>query len=139
MKRWMRALTAAGAALLLASCGGGGGGVAGGNSIGFTQMVVFGDSLSDIGTYKVGTIAAVGGGKWTVNSPTAKNWTELIAAQYQLPTPCAAQTGLPSVLFAGFVGAPVQNFPDCRNYAQGSARVTSAFGPNSLAIQQAVY
>jgi len=135
----MRALAAVSVAVILASCGGGGGGVAGSNSTGFTQMVVFGDSLSDIGTYKVGTIAAVGGGKWTVNSPTAKNWTELIAAQYDLPTPCPAQTGLPHVLFAGFVGAPVQNFPDCRNYAQGSARVTSNFSPSSLAVQQAVY
>ena len=139
MKRWMRALTAVGATVLLASCGGGGGGIAGGNGVGFTQMVVFGDSLSDIGTYKVGTIAAVGGGKWTVNSPTAKNWTELIAAQYNLATPCPAQTGLPSVLFTGFVGAPVTNFPGCRNYAQGSSRVTSLYSPSSLAVQQAVY
>lgn len=139
MKKWIRALTAVAASVVLASCGGGGGGVAGSNSVGFTQMVVFGDSLSDIGTYKVGTIAAVGGGKWTVNSPTAKNWTELIAAQYKLPTPCPAQTGLPSVLFTGFVGAPVTNFPDCRNYAQGSSRVTSLYSPSSLGVQEAVY
>ena len=139
MKRWTLALAAVSATVILASCGGGGGGVAGSNSVGFTQMVVFGDSLSDIGTYKVGTIAAVGGGKWTVNSPTAKNWTELIAAQYNLPTPCPAQTGLPHVLFPGFVGAAIQNFPDCRNYAQGSSRVTSLFSPSSLAVQQAVY
>lgn len=139
MKRWTLALAAVSATVILASCGGGGGGVAGSNNAGFTQMVVFGDSLSDIGTYKVGTVAAVGGGRWTVNSPTARNWTELIAAQYNLPTPCPAQTGLPSVLFPGFVGAPIQNFPDCRNYAQGSARVTNPAGPNSLAIQTAVF
>ncbi len=133
MKRWMRALTVAGATILLASCGGGN------NDFRFNQMVVFGDSLSDIGTYRVGTVAAVGGGRWTVNLPGAKNWTELIAAQYNLPTPCPAQTGLPSVLFTGFAGAPVQNFPDCRNYAQGSSRVTLPFSPNSLAVQEAVY
>jgi len=31
------------------------------------QMVVFGDSLSDVGTYQVGFIAQVGGGKFTTN------------------------------------------------------------------------
>ncbi len=31
------------------------------------QVVVFGDSLSDVGTYQVGDIAAVGGGKFTTN------------------------------------------------------------------------
>jgi len=138
MTRWKIALSALGAALMVAGCGGGGGSTTT-NASGFNQMVVFGDSLSDIGTYNVGTVAALGGGKFTVNSPTAKNWTQLIAAQYGLPTPCAAQTGLPSVLYTGFTGAAVQNFSNCRNYAQGSARVTSTYGPSSLAIQQYVY
>jgi phospholipase/lecithinase/hemolysin len=31
------------------------------------QVIVFGDSLSDVGTYKVGSIAAIGGGKFTTN------------------------------------------------------------------------
>jgi phospholipase/lecithinase/hemolysin len=31
------------------------------------QVIVFGDSLSDVGTYKVGAIAAIGGGKFTTN------------------------------------------------------------------------
>jgi len=31
------------------------------------EVIVFGDSLSDVGTYKVGAIAAVGGGKFTTN------------------------------------------------------------------------
>ena len=31
------------------------------------EVVVFGDSLSDVGTYKVGAIAQVGGGKFTTN------------------------------------------------------------------------
>jgi outer membrane lipase/esterase len=137
MRTWKYALSALGTALVLAGCGGGGGGEASTSSVGFTSMVSFGDSLSDIGTYKVGAIAAVGGGKWTVNSATAQNWTELISAQYKLATPCAAQTGLLSII-PQLPAVPVQNFSACRNYAQGSSRVTSPAGPNSVAIQQAV-
>lgn len=40
------------------------------------QVVVFGDSLSDVGTYKVGAIAQVGGGKFTTNPGPV--WTETI-------------------------------------------------------------
>jgi len=139
MKKWTWAVAAAASALVVAGCGGGGGGTASTNNTGFSQLVSFGDSLSDIGTYNVGTVAAVGGGKFTVNSPTAKNWTQLIAAQYNVPTPCPAQTGLanllPSLTSAGFVGAATQNFSSCRNYAQGSSRVTVQYAPYSAAVQ----
>jgi outer membrane lipase/esterase len=74
MKTWKYALSALGTALVLVGCGGGGGGEASTSSVGFTSMVSFGDSLSDIGTYKVGAIAAVGGGKWTVNSRRSTSW-----------------------------------------------------------------
>ena len=40
------------------------------------QVVVFGDSLSDVGTYRVGDIAAVGGGKFTTNPGWV--WSEVI-------------------------------------------------------------
>ncbi len=40
------------------------------------QVVVFGDSLSDVGTYRVGGIAAVGGGKFTTNPGPV--WAETI-------------------------------------------------------------
>lgn len=123
---------------LLAACGGGGDGDQS-PKLKITSMVSFGDSLTDIGTYKVGTIAALGGGKWTVNSSTAKNWTDLIAAQYGLSAPCAAQTGLPYVLISGFAGAPITNVSGCRNYAQGSARVSNPAGPGSYALQQTIY
>lgn len=103
----------------------------------FSQLVVFGDSLSDVGTYRVGSIAAIGGGRWTINSSSTKNWTELVASAHHLPQPCAAQTGLLSIT-PGLTGAPVNNFSNCRNYAQGSSRVTSPFGPLSHAIQQAL-
>lgn len=123
-------------ALVLSGCGGGGSSSTT-NNTGFTSMVSYGDSLSDVGTYKVGAIAAVGGGQWTVNSPGVKNWTELIAAQYGLPAPCAAQTGLLSII-PGIAAVAVQDFAACRNYAQGSSRITSPAGPNSVAIQQGV-
>ena len=138
MKKVKLALSALGTALILAGCGGGGSTASSANGSGLTSMVVFGDSLSDIGTFKVGAIAAIGGGTWSVNSPTAKNWTELVAAQYKFTTPCPAQTGLLSII-PGLTAVPVQNFPACRNYAQGSSRTTSPFGPNSIAIQQAVF
>lgn len=137
MKMVKLALSAMATAVILAGCGGGGS-TASSNGTGFTSMVVFGDSLSDIGTYNVSTIKTLGGGKFTVNSPTSKNWTESIAAQFNLPVPCAAQTGLLSIL-PQFPLVAVQNFTACRNYAQGSSRVTSPFGPSSIAIQQAVF
>ena len=143
MKTWKHALTrlgalsAIGTAILLAGCGGGGSSTATSNNPGFTSMVVFGDSLSDVGTYRVGLVAAIGGGTSTVNSPTSRLWTDAIAAQYNLPKPCAAQTGLLSIL-PGITAVPVQNFAACTNYAQGSARVTNPAGPRSFALQQGV-
>ena len=41
--------------------------------IGYARIVSFGDSLSDVGTYKVSTIAAVGGGEYTVNEGGGSN------------------------------------------------------------------
>jgi phospholipase/lecithinase/hemolysin len=40
------------------------------------QVIAFGDSLSDVGTYKVGAIAQVGGGKFTTNPGPV--WSETI-------------------------------------------------------------
>jgi outer membrane lipase/esterase len=124
-------LAALGAAVILASCGGG-------SDRDFAATVSFGDSLSDVGTYKVGTIAAVGGGKWTVNSSTAMNWTELVAAAVGSSTPCAAQTGLLTNI-PGFTGAAVANVPTCTSYAQGSSRVSQPFAPNSATLQAAPF
>jgi len=127
------------AALLVAACGGGGGDGDQAPAVRFTSMVSFGDSLSDIGTYKVGTVAALGGGAYTVNGipgaigaePTpSKNWTELIAAQLGLPAPCPAQTGLDGDPLQGFSVMPV-NHAGCLGYAQGGARVTNPVGPGN--------
>src|SRR4051812_44749941 len=137
MKLMRTKLAALAAAVVLAACGGGG---AGNQSprVAFKSMVSFGDSLSDVGTYRVGTIAALGGGKWTVNGPTARNWTEWIAADIQVAPPCAAQTGLlPNI--PGLVGGPVTNVQACTNYAQGSSRVSGLFAPNSATLQAAPF
>lgn len=142
MRHFKTLATAVGAALLVAACGGGGDGNQS-SRIAFSSMVSFGDSLSDVGTYNVGDVKTVGGGKFTVNgitvddinNPASKNWTERIAAQLGLSAPCAAETGLAG---AGFLtptlGAIAAVFHgECFNYAQGGARVTLPIGPSNVA------
>lgn len=114
-------------ALILSGCGGGGDKSA---AASYSSLVTFGDSLSDVGTYKVDKVALLGGGKYTVNSATDKNWTELLAAQLGLPAPCASQTGLDGSYF----NAAVTNHVACLNYAQGGSRVTNPVGPGSKYI-----
>jgi outer membrane lipase/esterase len=105
----------------------------------YSSQVSFGDSLSDVGSYAVGSVALLGGGKFTINGNnvttnpalTGKNWTELIATQLGLPAPCAAQTGLNGTA-TGF-SVPVVNHAGCYGYAQGGARVTNPAGPGNPA------
>jgi outer membrane lipase/esterase len=120
------------AAATLAACGGGGDGDQT-PKIKYSNLVSFGDSLSDAGSYAVSTIAAptVGGGKYTVNGANGKIWTELLAAQLGLSAPCAAQTGLKSVI-PGIPAAPVVNKAGCFSYGQGGSRVTNAVGVANL-------
>ncbi|MFA6904269.1 MAG: SGNH/GDSL hydrolase family protein [Gallionellaceae bacterium] len=94
----------------------------------FRTQISFGDSLSDVGTYAVGTIAALGGGQFTVNYPGVKNWTAWMAAEFGLAAPCAAQTGLDGDPAQGFSVMPPVNHAGCTGYAQGGARVTSPVG-----------
>lgn len=100
----------------------------------FSTQVSFGDSLSDIGTYAVGGVKALGGGKYTVNdvgadgTNAAKNWTELMAATMGLPAPCAAETGLLSNGGLADFAAAITFAPTCTSYAQGGALVTEAIG-----------
>jgi outer membrane lipase/esterase len=133
--------TALGTAILLAACGGGGDGNQA-SAVKFTSMVSFGDSLSDVGTYKVGTVLALGGGTYSVNgiggalgaNPTpTKNWTELVAAQLGQTAPCPAQTGLDGDAAQGFSVAVV-NHAGCLNYAQGGSRVTNPYGPGNKVL-----
>ena len=127
------------AVAVLAGCSGGGS-TAGDQTLKakYSAQISFGDSLSDVGTYAVGTVAALKGGKFTINGNnvsvnaalTGKNWTELMAAQFSLPAPCAAQTGLHGDASQGFA-VPVVNHSGCFGYAQGGARVSGAIGPGN--------
>jgi len=122
------------AALLLAACGGGGDGDQS-PRVTYSSLVSFGDSLSDVGTYATGALqAATGGGKYTVNSASAKNWTELLAAQIGVDAPCPAQSGLNASGPLAAFAEPVQNHADCTSYAQGGARVTHPVGPGNAAL-----
>lgn len=123
--RIFKILTVSALTVLLAACG------AGSSTVPqFSSLVSFGDSLSDAGTYKVGTVAALGGGKYTVNGPEGKNWIDLMAARLGLPAPCAAETGLDGLASQGF-SVPATKKAGCTAYAQGGARVTNPVGPGN--------
>ncbi len=135
MKQIKTIICASFVALSLAGCGGGDGATSS-NSVGFTSLVSFGDSLSDAGTYAVGTVAAVGGGRYTVNSGTAtptKIWLDYLSAQLTLPAPCAAVKGLDGFAAQGF-SVPPASQSSCTNYAQGGSRVTHPIGPGNKNI-----
>ena len=145
MKKFHVLTTALAAAAFLAGCGGDS---AGDQSprVGFTQMVNFGDSLSDVGTYDVGVVKLQGGGHFSINGQGATgllyiNWTEFLAATLKLSQPCAAETGLtPFVGAVPIVGDETPTFHDasnggsCLNYAQGGSRVTLQPGPGNVAL-----
>lgn len=89
------------------------------------QIVSFGDSLSDVGTYAP-FASTLGGGRFTTNP--GQVWTQLVAAYYG-DTLIAAQTGGYSI--------PVVNNPNGYGYGQGGALVTNPQGngwaPNGTA------
>jgi len=137
---------------IVSGCGGGNSGTVAGNSgtdkppVGgtgpvkptFAAQVTFGDGQVDVGSYAVGVIQALGGGRYTINGDnttvnptlTGKNWTEILASQLKLPAPCAAQTGLDGDPTKGF-SIPVINHGGCFAYAQGGARVSKPVGPGN--------
>jgi outer membrane lipase/esterase len=123
--------------LILVGCGGGGSDVPAKPK--FTSQVSFGDSLSDVGSYQVGTVAALGGGQFTINAASAvkattpTNWTEFTAPSLNLGMPCAAETGLNGDATQGF-SVPVVDHPGCTDYAQGGARVTNPVGPGNALL-----
>lgn len=81
------------------------------------QVVSFGDSLSDVGTYAPNIALEFGGGRFTTNP--GQVWTQEVATFYG-GTLVAAQTG-------GF-GAAIVNNPNGFGYGQGGALVTGEQG-----------
>jgi phospholipase/lecithinase/hemolysin len=140
-------------AALLAACGGGDPYVAGselpsgGPSTpgSFTNIISFGDSLSDVGTYTPATAIpnitppAYFGGRFTTNlndlatlANTGKIWVEDLATALSTPTAPIIVTPA-EVGFAGqSVACPAAADPllaaTCTGYAQGGARVTDPNG-----------
>jgi outer membrane lipase/esterase len=141
MKKYLLASVAVAAALVVAGCGGDSDVSVPVTSSSFDSLVSFGDSLSDVGSFKVGTIAQLtaqaGGGRWVTSSPAGGEiWIERLSVTLNLPKPCAAQTGMfPNI--PGITGAPIVVNTNCRAYGQGSSRVTNPAGPNSVALQAA--
>lgn len=106
----------------------------------YSAQVTFGDSLADVGSYAVGAVAALGGGRYTINGNAYFLHPELIgtarpdltAPMLGLPAPCAFQTGLLGDPNRG-LSVPVTNHPGCYGYAQGGARVTDPIGIHNVA------
>ena len=135
-KRRILTTTAVAAAAFLAGCGGSD---AGNQSprVAFTRMVSFGDSLSDVGTYKTQLIGESGGGLYSVNGDFSKaglpytNWTQYLAATLQVAPPCAAEVGLDAVADLSFLAQTPAPTANCFDFAQGGARVSQQPGPGN--------
>lgn len=139
MKKFRVQITALAAAAFLAGCGGSNPGDQSSN-VAFTRMVNFGDSLSDVGTYKTTTIGEQGGGLYSINGDFSKaglpytNWTQYLAATLQLSQPCPAEVGLTPFALGplnSLAQTPASNAA-CFSYAQGGSRVTNPYGPGNV-------
>lgn len=145
-RRHWHLATLAAAAAIVAGCGGGSGITGAQDAPVAKRVIIFGDSLSDIGAYTPatslngpGTGAPYIGGKFTTNthtgytvasnSSTANTWGEWIAARLGVSiTPHEVGFGPQSVKCpaAATIGAN-----SCTGYAQGGSRVTDPRGINN--------
>lgn len=142
MKKYRVLAVAIAAAAMLAGCGGSDPGNQN-PRVAFTRMVNFGDSLSDVGTYKTQLVGANGEGLYSINGDFSKeglpytNWTQYLAASAHVTQPCAAEVGLdsPATGALAFMAQAPAFFDDathqCSNYAQGGAMVTNPYGPGN--------
>jgi outer membrane lipase/esterase len=152
-RQWhLSALSAIVGAVLLAACGGGESGPT------TTRVVVFGDSLSDMGAYTPATQIPLGqaagvppffGGKFTTNthtgysaasnSSTANTWGEWVAARLGIAvTPHEVGFGPQTVKCPAAANAALAG--SCTGYAQGGSRVTNPAGignPNGTGLNGA--
>ena len=117
-RRWQPLALAVAASLALAACGGGDDGNDDANPLGITAVKVFGDSLSDSGTFAglpgQGRTFTVQG---TRNEPTVL-WVEHVTAAYGLGAQC------PVYKFNGTAFAPNPK-AGCTNYAIGGGRINN--------------
>lgn len=100
----------------------------------FTAQVSFGDSLSDVGSYRVATIGSTATnyvGQFTINAApgTPTNWTQMTAAKLGLPQPCAAAVGGFGIARNPAAGISTVG---CYGYSQGGARVSNAAGVGNV-------
>jgi len=136
MKKFNVLTVACAAAAFLAGCGGNSGGDQS-PRVAFTQMVNFGDSLSDVGTYKTTVVGANGGGHYSINGDLTSsgllytNWTEYLASTLHLDQPCPAEVGLASVGSLFFLAQATVDSSTCLSYAQGGSEVTNPYGPGN--------
>ena len=110
----------------------------GGTPPNYNRLVVFGDELSDAGTYATAGLLTRfgGGGRFTVNALSGRTpsalWTDQLATHVGTPSPCAYETGLESVDVSGATLADLaevrQTHAACTGYAQGGARVSQTLG-----------
>jgi phospholipase/lecithinase/hemolysin len=109
----LRTVAATAAVVLLASCGSD-------DDRNVESVASFGDSLSDLGTYRWGQVEAAGGGRYTTNP--GKIWVEHVADHYDAPITRnrTGGAGNPSPQVLGGLG-----------YAQGGARVSQLPGVGS--------
>ena len=151
MKKFPVLMTAVAAAAFLAGCGGSSPGDQS-PRLPFTRIVSFGDSLSDVGTYRTKLVADQGDGLYSINGDFSKeglpytNWTQYLASTLQVSQPCAAEIGLtpPQILvnaqdvnkLQSLAQAPAAQ-TGCFNYAEGGARVTNPIGPGNAMLYTA--
>ncbi|VXB60140.1 Acylhydrolase [Burkholderia sp. 8Y] len=125
--RTTRIAAASAAFALLAACGGGSDNnstPAGGINL---QVVSFGDSLSDVGTYSPVAAANFGGGRFTTNP--GEIWVQNVAKYYgdTLTPAMSGGFGVPPTPLTGF------------GYAQGGSRVTNPIGVGHQSTDPANY
>ena len=110
LRRWTRAAAVVVVGVVAAACG------SSDDDNGIHRFVVFGDSTSDMGTHQVSFVAAVGGGRYTVNPGPV--WTERVAQSLGLPMTVGLHGGVSTATQV----CPLP--PNCTNWAVGGGRVT---------------
>lgn len=138
VKPWPAGSAALVLGLALSACGGGGGGSAAVVDVRLPvqSVTVFGDSLSDVGTYGAATGNPANPGKFTINP--GKIWVENVAAYFGLTLrPNRSLTLDKDASFGATTAVGTATVVGGNGYAEGGARVSqlpseSGVGNNQL-------